>query len=62
MREMPMDSEVTECWFCGQPVLTGERANRSLHGRIAVHTDCLRHDALNDSDRGGSSDRAVQEV
>ena len=41
----------TECWFCNRPVVAGERAHRSLDGRLAVHADCLRHDTLNDSDR-----------
>jgi hypothetical protein len=46
-----MDAEVTGCWFCGRPLLTGERVNRAPHARVAVHTDCLRHDAVNEGDR-----------
>jgi hypothetical protein len=43
-----MESRATECWFCRQPIHAGERATHSPHGRIAVHTACLRHDALED--------------
>ena len=37
-----MEGESKSCWFCRRPVLAGERANRVPHGRIAVHTECLR--------------------
>jgi hypothetical protein len=40
--EEPHMDDVTTCWFCHRPILAGDRAHRSPHGRIAVHTDCLR--------------------
>ena len=53
-----MDVEPKSCWFCRRPVLIGERANRAPHGRIAVHTECLRADALNEGCRPGHEDGA----
>ena len=50
------EAEMAECWFCAQPILAGERAHRLPHGRIAVHTDCLRHDALTDGARPSDGD------
>jgi hypothetical protein len=49
--EMSMEVKPTSCWFCGRPILTGERANRAPHGGIAVHTDCLRDDAVSEGIR-----------
>jgi hypothetical protein len=48
---MSMEVEPRSCWFCGRPVLVGERANRAPHATIVVHTDCLRADAFMDGDR-----------
>jgi hypothetical protein len=50
-----MDDAAT-CWFCHRPILSGERAHRSPHGKIAVHTDCLRHDALTEGIRPSHED------
>ena len=52
-----MEAESKSCWFCRRPVLAGERANRVPHGRIAVHTECLRDDAVNEGSRPGLEDR-----
>jgi len=46
-----MEVEPKSCRFCRRPVLVGERANRIPHGRLAVHTECLRADALNEGSR-----------
>jgi hypothetical protein len=46
----------TACWFCRRPILSGEQAHRSPHGKIAVHTDCLRYDALNEGIRPGGEE------
>lgn len=56
MEVMSMDLQPTKCWFCGRPVLIGERAHRPPHGRIAVHADCLRDDALQEGMRPGGDD------
>jgi hypothetical protein len=48
-----MDSDITECWFCHRAILDDERANRSVHGGVVVHVDCLRHDARTDGHRPG---------
>jgi hypothetical protein len=48
----------TACWFCHRPIRSGERANRSPQGEIAVHADCLRHDALTEGVRPSDEDRA----
>jgi hypothetical protein len=45
-----------ECWVCSQPIRSGERVNRPPQGTIAVHTDCLRHDALVDGALPGDED------
>jgi hypothetical protein len=45
-----MEVESRSCWFCGRPVLVGERANRAPHATIAVHTECLRADASSEDD------------
>lgn len=55
IKEREMD-KVTACWFCHRPILAGERAHRSPHGQIAVHTDCLRHDALAEGIRPSHED------
>ena len=54
-----MSTEVKpkSCWFCRRPVLAGERVNRAPHGGIAVHADCLRHDAFNDGARPSFEDQ-----
>ena len=44
------------CWFCHRPILFGERAHRSPHGQIAVHSDCLRRDALTEGMRPNDED------
>lgn len=44
------------CWFCHRPILTGEHAHRSPHGKIAVHTECLRDDALTEGIRPNDED------
>jgi hypothetical protein len=46
------------CWFCGRPVVPGERVNHSLDGGLAVHVDCLRRDALTDGDAADRADRS----
>ena len=46
-----MEVEPKSCWFCRRPVLAGEQANRAAHGGIAVHTECLRVDAVNEGAR-----------
>jgi len=53
-----MNVEASECWFCHRPVLAGERAHRAPHGRIAVHTECLRADALNEGLRPSQDEGA----
>ena len=53
-----MEVEPKPCWFCRRPVLVGERANRAPHGGIAVHTECLQADALNEGSRPGVEGRA----
>jgi len=55
IEETHMD-DITACWFCHRPILAGERAHRSPHGQIAVHTDCLRHDALTEGIRPSRED------
>jgi hypothetical protein len=52
-----MEVDPTSCWFCRRPVLVGERANRAPRGGIAVHTECLRDDALNEGSRPDADDR-----
>jgi hypothetical protein len=54
---MSMEVEPKPCWFCCRPVLVGERANRAPHGGIAVHTDCLRADALTEGARPAAEGR-----
>ena len=49
-------TDVATCWFCHRPILSGERAHRSPHGKIAVHADCLRHDALTEGILPGRED------
>jgi hypothetical protein len=44
------------CWFCGRPILGGERANRFPHGCLAVRTACLQQDAINDGARPTGDD------
>ena len=51
-----MEVESRSCWFCRRPVLASERANRAPHTQIAVHTDCLRADALNEDSRPSIED------
>ncbi len=51
-----MEVEPKSCWFCRRPVLVGERANLAPHGRLAVHTECLRDDAVNEGSRPGVED------
>jgi hypothetical protein len=55
---MSMEVEPRSCWFCRRPVLVGERANRALHGAIAVHTDCLRDEATDERIRPARSGAA----
>ena len=52
-----MEVESRSCWFCRRPVLASERANRAPRTQIAVHTDCLRADALNEDVWPGLEDR-----
>jgi hypothetical protein len=49
----------TTCWFCCQAILPGERANRSAQAGVAVHTACLRQDAVTDGARPGGDDLAA---
>jgi hypothetical protein len=53
-----MEVEPRSCWFCRRPVLIGDRANRANRGGIAVHTDCLRADALNEGARPEAPEQA----
>ena len=55
IKETHMNDTAT-CWFCHRPILAGEQAHRSPHGKIAVHTDCLRHDALTEGIRPSHED------
>ena len=54
------DMDLT-CWYCHRPILRSERAHRSPHGTLAVHADCLRHDALAEGIRP-SPDEVVRTV
>jgi hypothetical protein len=47
------------CWFCHRPILLGERAHRVPHAALAVHAECLRHDALTEGIRPSDDDAAA---
>ena len=53
-----MEVESRFCWFCRRPILASERANRAPRTQIAVHTDCLVADALNEHARPAVEDGA----
>jgi hypothetical protein len=47
------------CWFCCRSIFPGERANRFPPTGLAVHTVCLRLDAVADGARPGEDDLPV---